>query len=78
MDAYAVYIALVFLRQYAYSLLDDFDDFENIHDFVLLFLEYSEILCNRVWPVNMTDLIHNKIQDEIRYARAGQSCLLEM
>lgn len=78
MDAYAVYIALVFLRQYAYSLLDDFDDFEDIHDFVLLFLEYSEILCNRVWPVNMTDLIHNKIQDEIRYARAGQSCLLEM
>lgn len=78
MDAYVVYIALVFLRQYAYSLLDDFDDFENIHDFVLLFLEYSEILCNRVWPVNMTDLIHNKIQDEIRYARAGQSCLLEM
>jgi hypothetical protein len=40
---------------------------------VLSALAQSENLCNRVWPMNMTDLIRNKIQDEFQYARAGQS-----
>jgi hypothetical protein len=40
---------------------------------VLSALAQSENLCNRVWPINMTDLIRKKIQDELQYSHAGQS-----
>ena len=38
------------------------DDFETTHQ-VVLALAQSENLCNRVWPMNMIDLICNNIQD---------------
>ena len=73
MSAYALYISCVSLRRYAGRSHCDSDDFETAHKVVLSALAQSENLCNRVWPMNMTDLIRNKIQDEFQYARAGQS-----
>ena len=69
-SAYALYISCVSLRRYAGR--SHRDDFETAHQVVLSALAQSENLCNRVWPMNMTDLIRNKIRDEFQYARAGQ------
>jgi len=71
MNAYSSYIASVTLRRTASSPLVDFHNFETAFETVLYVLGYSETLCNRVLPVHMTDLIHDKIQDEIQYALAG-------
>ena len=70
-SAYALYISCVSLRRYAGR--SPRDDFETTHQVVFSALAQSENLCNRVWPINMTDLLRNKIQDEFQYARAGQS-----
>jgi hypothetical protein len=70
-SAYALYISCVSLRRYAGR--SHCDDFETAHQVVLSALAQSENLCNRVWPMNMTDLIRNRIRDEFQYARAGQS-----
>jgi hypothetical protein len=70
-SAYALYISCVSLRRYAGR--SHRDDFETAHQVVLSALAQSENLCNRVWPMNMTDLIRKKIQDEFQYAHAGQS-----
>ena len=68
-SAYALYISCVSLRRYAGR--SPRDDFETTHQVVLSALAQSEILCNRVWPMNMTDLIRNEIRDEFQYTRAG-------
>ena len=68
-SAYALYISCVSLRRYAGR--SPRDVFETTHQAILSALTQSEKLCNRVWPMNMTDLIRNKIQDEFQYARAG-------
>ena len=69
--AYALYISCVSLRRYAGR--SHREHFETAHQVVLSALAQSENLCNRVWPMNMTDLIRKKIQDELQYAHAGQS-----
>ena len=73
MNAYTSYIASVTLRRTASSPLVEFNNFETALETVLYVLRHSETLCNRVSPVNMTDLIHDEIQDEIQYALAGPS-----
>ena len=73
-SAYALYISCVSLRRCAGR--SHREDFETAHQVVLSALSQSENLCNRVWPMNMTDLIRKKIQDEFRYAYAGQSSFL--
>lgn len=70
-SAYALYISCVSLRRYAGR--SHREDFETAHQVVLSALAQSENLCSRVWPMNMTDLIRKKIQDEFQYAHAGQS-----
>ena len=72
-SAYALYISCVSLRRYASR--SHREDFETANQVVLSALAQSENLCNRVWPINMTDLIRKKIQDELQYAHAGQSFL---
>ena len=69
-SAYALYISCVSLRRYASR--SHREDFETANQVVLSALAQSENLCNRVWPINMTDLIRKKIQDEFQYAHAGQ------
>ena len=73
-SAYALYISCVSLRRYAGR--SHLEDFETAHQVVLSALTQSEDLCDRVWPMNMTDLIRNKIRDEFQYAHAGQSFLI--
>jgi len=68
-SAYALYISCVSLRRYAGR--SHREDFETAHQVVLSALAQSENLCSRVWPMNMTDLIRKKIQDEFHYAHAG-------
>lgn len=69
--AYALYLSCISLRRHAGR--SPRAAFEGTHQVVLSALAQSEALCNRVWPRHMTDLIHDKIQDEFQYARAGQS-----
>lgn len=67
--AYALYLSCTSLRRHAGR--SPRDVFEGTHQVVLSALTQSEALCNRVLPMNMTDLIREKIQDEFRYAHAG-------
>ncbi|KAF8809823.1 hypothetical protein BYT27DRAFT_7135629 [Phlegmacium glaucopus] len=67
--AYALYLSCISLRRHAGR--SPRDVFEGTHQVVLSALAQSENLCKRVWPMEMTDLIRDKIQDEFRYARSG-------
>lgn len=68
--AYALYLRCISLRRHASR--SPRNAFETTHQVVLSALAQSEIVCNRVLPINMTDLIRDKIQDEFSYTRAGQ------
>jgi hypothetical protein len=69
--AYALYLSCISLRRNAGR--SPRDVFEATHQVVLSALAQSEALCKLVYPMNMTDLIRDKIQDEFKYARAGRS-----
>lgn len=70
-SVYALYIGCSTLRRFA--VYHDVETSLATHQKILLGLERAEMLCDHVWPANMTDLVHNKIQDELEYTRAGQS-----